>query len=155
KGNRTSNLGGGATMDRRTFLAGAALAAVAARPASAAWGWPAPDWETVPPDREGMTPAGLDALKTYLTERGTRAALVIRNGRIVGEWFWEGARPETKFPVYSCTKSFAATAVLLLAAENKLRLDQPVADFLPEWKAGPRAGVLVKHLISMTSGMSK
>lgn len=145
-------------MNRRHFLAAGAaagLTAIAGRDAEAAWGWPIPDWETVAPDSEGVTTTGLDALKSYLTERGTRAALVIRNGRIVGEWFWEDAKPETRFPVYSCTKSFAATAVLFLAADGKLDLEQPAADFIPEWKTGPRSAVKIRHLLSMTSGMSK
>src|SRR5687768_9379381 len=145
-------------MNRRHFLAAGAaagLTAIAGRDGEAAWGWPIPDWETVAPDSEGVTATGLDALKTYLTERGTRAALIIRNGRTVGEWFWEGSKAETRFPVYSCTKSFAATAGLSLAAEGKLDLEQPAANFIPEWKTGPRSAVKVRHLLSMTSGMSK
>src|SRR5436190_20079442 len=145
-------------MNRRRFLAAGAAAGIAtltAREAEASWGWPVPDWEIVPPDKEGVTPAGLEALKGYLTERGTRATLVVRNGRIVAEWFWEGSKPDTRFPVYSCTKSFAATAVLFLAADGKLSLDQHASDFIPEWKAGPRSAIQIHHLISMTSGMSK
>jgi CubicO group peptidase (beta-lactamase class C family) len=143
-------------MNRRDFLGTAALGAVTVlgREASAAV-WPVPDWQTAAPENVGLTAGGLDAVKAFLQERGTRAALVIRGGRIGAEWFWESATAQTQFPVYSITKSFSATAVGFLEAEGKLKLAQPAADFIPEWKSDERAGVTIKHLLCMTSGMSK
>lgn len=143
-------------MHRRTFLTTATLGitALGARPTSAALR-PVPDWELGQPDPNRLSPAGLDALKAYLQEKGTRSALVIRNGRIIREWFWEGSRADTRFPVYSITKSFAATAVGFLEADGKLKLDQPAADFIPEWRSDDRKGILIRHLLSMSSGMSK
>jgi CubicO group peptidase (beta-lactamase class C family) len=143
-------------MQRREFLAMAAVGVTAglAREAQAAV-WPVPDWQTSAPDNIGLTPAGLEAVKAFLQERGTRAALVIRGGRIGGEWFWEDSTAATQFPVYSITKSFSATAVGFLESEGKLKLDTPASNFIPEWKSDERAAVTVKHLLSMTSGMSK
>jgi CubicO group peptidase (beta-lactamase class C family) len=37
--------------------------------------------------------------------------------------------------IYSLTKSITGTAVMMLVERGALRLDQPVADVLPEWRA--------------------
>lgn len=62
------------------------------------------------------------------------------------------ARPETVFQIQSVTKTFTATAVMLLVEEGKLGLDNLLSkhlDGLPEsWK-----GVTVRHLLSHTSGI--
>jgi CubicO group peptidase (beta-lactamase class C family) len=59
---------------------------------------------------------------------------------------------ETVFQSGSVAKQFAATAVMLLAEEGKLSLDDPLDKFFapaPEsWKA-----ITVRHLLSHTSGM--
>jgi CubicO group peptidase (beta-lactamase class C family) len=145
-------------MQRRDFLAGATgmMAGLAlGEAAEAGTVWPIPDWETASPESQGMTASGLAALKAFLEEHGTRSALVVHSGRVVGEWFWEGSRADTQFPVYSITKSFTATAIGFLAADGKLALDQPAADFIPEWRVDDRKGVTVRHLLTMSSGMSK
>lgn len=60
---------------------------------------------------------------------------------------------------YSCTKSFAATAIGLLWDENKIGLDEPVTEVLkgeydgfkdPKWEK-----VLVRHALSHTMGIDK
>ena len=138
---------------------GAACAAVGVRSAMAEIAdktvWPGADWETATPASQGMSEAGLGKLREYLEGTGTRAALVVRNGRIVGEWYWESASAETQFPVYSVTKSFTATAVGMLASAGKLKLDQPAADFIPEWKDDGRKAITIRHLLAMTSGILK
>lgn len=149
-------------MDRRTLLAGAAGLALGAgmqtqahaAPAAPAV-WPDPDWQLATPASQRMSEAGLSALEAYLQQTGTHAALVVRNGYVVSEWFWGDVNGDTQFPVYSCTKSFAATAVGFLEAEGKLRLNQPASDFIPEWKTDNHKDVLIRHILTMSSGMSK
>jgi CubicO group peptidase (beta-lactamase class C family) len=146
-------------MRRRELLAAGVLAGVGATAMMGGDGveaakMPGEDWETSKPEKEGMSAEKLATLQTYLGERGTRSTLALRNGRVVAEWLWEGSTATTKFPVYSITKSFAATAVGFLATDGKLRLDQPAADFLPEWAADDRKGITVRHLVCMSSGVA-
>ncbi|HEY9678793.1 MAG TPA: serine hydrolase domain-containing protein [Drouetiella sp.] len=63
------------------------------------------------------------------------------------------------FRIASMSKSFTAAAVLVLRDREKLRLDQPIADFVPELKSlklpttdSPQ--VTVRHLLTMTSGLA-
>jgi CubicO group peptidase (beta-lactamase class C family) len=85
---------------------------------------------------------------------------VVRHGRLVcargfGLADRERSRPATEHTVYplaSVTKTFVATAVMLLVEDGALEVDRPVAEVLPGL---PRswAGVTVRHLLSHTSGI--
>ncbi len=62
------------------------------------------------------------------------------------------AMPETVYQIQSMTKSFTATAVMMLVEEGKIRLDDPVSRYLegtPEsWRS-----ITVRHLLTHTSGI--
>lgn len=77
-------------------------------------------------------------------------------------------RPDSIFWVASQTKSFTATALMILVDEGKVRLDDPVEKYLPEfsnlWLAvekddahmllkRPQHRITVRHLLSHTSGL--
>lgn len=68
------------------------------------------------------------------------------------------ATPSTEFRIASMTKSFAAMAALKLRDEGKLKLDDPVANYLPELRAVrlPTADspvLTIRHLMTMTTGL--
>ncbi|GAA2283186.1 serine hydrolase [Streptomyces ruber] len=58
---------------------------------------------------------------------------------------------DTAVPLGSVTKVGTAAAVLLLADDGDLDLDEPAAELLPELR--PLAGVTVRHLLSHTAGL--
>ncbi len=60
--------------------------------------------------------------------------------------------PDTIFEAGSVSKQFTAAAVLLLAREGKLSLDDPVRKFIPEL---PDYGkpLLIRHMLNHTSGL--
>jgi CubicO group peptidase (beta-lactamase class C family) len=141
---------------RRALHAAALL--LTTLPALAAPGsraWPDPDWATDSPESQGVDSGRLEKLRAYLEERQTRAALVIRHGRIVGEWYWRGTTADTELPVFSVTKSLASTAIGLLSDGGKIRLDQPAADFISSWREDGRKAITIRHLVTMTSGLKR
>lgn len=64
---------------------------------------------------------------------------------------WEA---DTITNTWSCTKTVTALATLLLVDRGHIDLDTPVARYWPEFAAAGKEGVLVKHLLSHTSGVS-
>lgn len=60
--------------------------------------------------------------------------------------------PQTKFRLGSITKQFTAMAVLILAEQGKLKLDDPVGKYVDD---APRAWekVTIHHLLTHTSGV--
>ena len=55
--------------------------------------------------------------------------------------------------VWSTTKTMTALAALLLVDRGELDLDAPVARYWPEFAANGKSGVLVRHVLSHTSGL--
>ena len=88
------------------------------------------------------------------------AFAVVDHGRVVAKRTYGFANLETGtrvrsdsvFEVASVTKPFTATAVMALAEEGKLNLDNPISKFIDgtpaTWKS-----ITVRHLLSHTSGL--
>src|SRR6202167_5680667 len=60
------------------------------------------------------------------------------------------ATPSMRYSIGSISKQFTATAVLLLAEQGKLSLDDPVSRFVPNLTRGSE--VTIRQLLSHTSG---
>jgi D-alanyl-D-alanine carboxypeptidase len=83
---------------------------------------------------------------------------VVQNGRLVYARAYGDARLEPRtaatadmrYSIGSISKQFTAAAVLMLAEEGKLSLDDPVARFLPELTRAK--DVRIRQLLSHTSG---
>jgi CubicO group peptidase (beta-lactamase class C family) len=56
--------------------------------------------------------------------------------------------------VWSSTKTVTSLAALMLADRGELDVDVPVARYWPEFAANGKEGVLVRHLMSHSSGVS-
>ncbi|MBA2292547.1 MAG: beta-lactamase family protein [Gemmatimonadales bacterium] len=109
-----------------------------------------------------LTPAeraGIDsAARSVLAGTGapSTSIAVVRGGEIVYTQAYGDARtgvpatPAMRYAIGSVSKQFTAAAVLLLAEDGKLSLDDPVSRWFP---ALTRASdVNLRHLLSMTSG---
>ena len=89
------------------------------------------------------------------------ALLVVRDGKIARAQGYGFAnvelqvpvKPETVFQSGSMGKQFTATAILMLAEEGKLSLEDPLTRFFPD--APPAwSHVTVRHLLSHTGGFT-
>lgn len=61
---------------------------------------------------------------------------------------------DTIFDAASMTKVLATTpAIMLLWERGKLKLDEPVMTYLPEFQAHGKAGITLRHLLTHTSGL--
>jgi len=58
--------------------------------------------------------------------------MLLRHGKVVAEGWWDPYRPDLKHTLYSCSKSFTATAVGFAVQEKKLSLNDKVVSFFPD-----------------------
>jgi CubicO group peptidase (beta-lactamase class C family) len=114
--------------------------------------FPADDWETATPESQSMSADGVKKVGEWLKAHGSKTGLLVRHGKIVGEWYFDGANRDSKFIVYSSTKSFSSTAAYLAIAAGKLKLDSKLGEFFPAAKPESKRDITVKQLLSMTSG---
>src|SRR5207302_10100371 len=96
------------------------------------------EWQTATPKSQGVSERKLDALQAELAKRKTSAFLVIRNDRIVREWYAPRHGPKKKHGAASLSKTTVAGLALgLLVSDRKLELDTPVARLVAAWKNDP------------------
>ena len=122
--------------------------------------------------------ARLDARMKRFVDEGQHAGIVMllaRKGRIV-DWRTWGQRDvarqlpmekDTIFRIYSMSKVITSVAVMTLHEEGRIKLDDPVAKYLPALKAvkvfkggtaaapvlaPARTPITIKHLLTHTSG---
>jgi CubicO group peptidase (beta-lactamase class C family) len=114
------------------------------------------EWQAATPQSQGMSKEKLDALKDELAKRKTRAFLVIRNDKIVYEWYAAGHGPKVKHGAASLSKAtVVGLALALRLTDHKLQLDTPLAQLVAAWKDGPgKRKITLRHLGSHTSGLS-
>ncbi|MCY1276324.1 Beta-lactamase [compost metagenome] len=93
-------------------------------------------------------------------ERG--AALCVQVGGEVVADLWAGrAGREADQPwqadsilnLFSCTKTYAAVALLQLVGEGKVELDAPVARYWPEFAAAGKQDISVRQLLAHRAGL--
>ena len=92
---------------------------------------------------------------------GASIALTIEGEPLVDVWGgWADAdmtRPwerDTITNVWSTTKTMTSLCALVLADRGELDVNAPVASYWPDFGANGKEGVLVRHLMSHTSGVS-
>jgi len=104
----------------------------------------------------------IDKTLNFLTEREafTGAVLVARNGEVLFNKGYGLANrdknlpntPQTKYRLGSITKQFTAMAILMLQAQNKLNVQDPICRYIPEcpetWQ-----DITIHHLLTHTSGI--
>jgi D-alanyl-D-alanine carboxypeptidase len=62
--------------------------------------------------------------------------------------------PQTVFELGSLSKQFTATAIMILAEERRLVLDEPVTTYLPELPSSWQ-NITLRHLLTHTSGIQE
>lgn len=81
----------------------------------------------------------------------TRALLVVKGGRIVGESYAQGADAQTPLLGWSMAKSL--TAVMLANLEYRGLLDLEAPAGFEQWQNDARADIRVTDLLTMTDGL--
>jgi len=97
-----------------------------------------------------------NALEQLLSRAATTqsdAMVIWKDGRELGHYYASG-KPPGAIELMSVTKSVVALAVGQLVADGRIKsLDQPVADFYPEWRQGQKANVTIRMIMNHTSGI--
>lgn len=104
-----------------------------------------------------------DALQGILDsgqEMGASVAICVHDEMVVDLWggpaTLDGSRSvksDTLFPVLSCSKSICSICALLLIDRGLLDIDEPVATYWPEFAAAGKEKLLVRHILTHTSGL--
>ena len=92
---------------------------------------------------------------SFLYEMHTVAFLVIQHDSIVYENYRNGWNDTLTSNLFSGTKSIVGLLVGIAHEEGYIKsLDDPVSNYLPEFKEGEKSDVTIRNLLTMSAGLS-
>ena len=80
--------------------------------------------------------------------------LHVSNGKdVLNRAFGAAKSPNAVFLLASISKPMTATAVMLLSDRQQLSIEDPVRKYIPEFKGGEKDQILIRHLLTHSSGL--
>ena len=110
----------------------------------------------VAPALESLDPVALQQAADYAAAHSSRALIVTRHGHIVFERYWQGARFDSMVVSDSFARTLAALLTGIALGERRIGWpDEPIRQFIPEWKDDPRGAITVRNLVQTSSGLAE
>ncbi len=99
-----------------------------------------------------IPPKELDSLIAKARASNSDGLVILQNGKVIVEEYF--GQPLTPTYIASISKALHSMAIIKLLSDKKIKsIDQPVADFYPEWRQGQKQQITLRMLLSHTSGM--
>ncbi len=114
------------------------------------------NWETKSITELNWNASAKQPLLDYLQSKHTKSFIILVNGRIVMENYFDGHTADSPWYWASAGKTLTAAMVGIAEQENLLNSNSPVSQYLSTWTnttAAQENAILVKHLLTMTSGL--
>lgn len=113
------------------------------------------EWKTARPESQGFSVEKLNNLKETLAAKNTKALLIIRDDKIVFEWYAEGHGPTKKHYTASLAKALVGGMSLLTALNDGLiTADERAGKYVPQWRSDPvKSRITIRHLATHSSGI--
>lgn len=114
-------------------------------------------WETTSIANLGWNQAAVQPLLDYLEQKNSKSFIILVNGRIVLEKYFNGHTASTNWYWASAGKTLTATLTGIAAQEGFINTNDKVSDYIgTAWTSLPLAKenlITNKHLLTMTSGL--
>lgn len=85
---------------------------------------------------------------------GTVAFVIIQNGELLFEQYWEDYEPHSRSNSFSMAKSIVSLAIGCAIDDGLIRdVEQPVKDFFPQFAEYDGTTLTIRHLLTMSAGV--
>jgi CubicO group peptidase (beta-lactamase class C family) len=115
------------------------------------------EWQTSTPASLNWNTAKLNELYTYLQQKNTKAFLILKNGRIVAERYFDTFTADSNWYWASAGKTMTAFLVGIAQQEGLLNINTRSSQYLGAgWTTLPLAKenlITVRHQLTMTTGL--
>lgn len=123
--------------------------------------------DAVPGNPQDSLPIALDAKRTipdstlsdvatYAEAQGSQSLIIVHKGEIQFEQYWGGATRETLFNPQSMSKSILALLMGIAIAEGDIgSVNDPIGQYIEEWRDDPRGKATIKQALRMSSGLEQ
>ena len=112
------------------------------------------------PEKEGVSSAAILQFVEAADKSKTsfHSFMLLRHGKVIAEAWWNPYKPALKHTLYSCSKSFTATAIGFALHEKRLSLTDKVISFFPGMAPAPDTSneklqhLTIKDVLMMSDG---
>lgn len=115
-------------------------------------------WERKSMSGLGWNTGNVQSLKDYLSQKHSKSFMILVNGRIVMEEYFNGHNATATWPWNSAGKTLVSTATGIAQQEGLLDINTKASQYLGAgWTVAPLAKenlITVRHLLTMTSGLN-
>ena len=115
-------------------------------------------WETKTIASLGWNQSGIQPLKDYLLLKNSKSFMILVNGRIVMEEYFDGHTATTTWPWNSAGKTLVTATTGIAQQEGLLNINTTVSTYLGAgWTSAPADKenlITSRHLLTMTSGLN-
>ncbi|QAA82888.1 class C beta-lactamase-related serine hydrolase [Aequorivita sp. H23M31] len=113
-------------------------------------------WETITPESLNWNTALLPELKNYLNEKNTDAFIILKNGRIVVEYYFNDFSLASPHAWNSAGKTLTSVVVGIAEQNGYLNINDSTSEYLGEgWTVmtpEQERAIAIKNQLTMTSG---
>lgn len=113
---------------------------------------PGEGWVTATASDVGLDRTRIDALVARAAEAESSCLVLVRDGRLVVDEYWNGKTADDDQEIYSATKSVTSTLVGIAQDQGYLSIEEPASTYLTEWLGTPSEEVTIRQLLTHTSG---
>ncbi|HEY1062380.1 MAG TPA: serine hydrolase [Daejeonella sp.] len=115
-------------------------------------------WETTTISSLGWNAGAVQALKDYLIQKNSKSFMILVNGRIVMEEYFNGHSSTATWQWNSAGKTLVSSTTGIAQQEGLLNINSKVSQYLGEgWTSEPIEKenlITSRHLLTMTSGIN-
>ena len=122
--------------------------------------WPAEEWRTSTPEKQGMDSGRLEEMMALIDEKDIHydSVLVVKDGHLVFEEYRNGYDEDRKHHLQSTTKSISSLLIGTLFQRGLLEsVDQKMVDLFGDYEIENmderKQAITLEHLLTMTDGM--
>jgi CubicO group peptidase (beta-lactamase class C family) len=102
-----------------------------------------------------IDPAAIEKAATYAMERETQAFIVYHKGKIRYQRYMDGYTDTSAISSHSWVKTLHGILFGFALADGKIKsLDEPVEQYITEWKGDPRGKITIRQMLLNTSGIA-
>jgi CubicO group peptidase (beta-lactamase class C family) len=92
-------------------------------------------------------------LKQLMEELSSVAVVVVKNDSILHEQYWDGYSDSSLSASFSVAKSITSLLIGCALKDGSIKsVEEPVSNYIPEFKEGEKAKVRIVDLLTMSSG---
>ena len=103
--------------------------------------------------RKALSAKTLEDVAAWAERHKSDALLIVRDGKLELERYWNGMRADTLANGRAITRSVTPMLLGFAVADGKLALDDPIGRYITEWSNDLRGKVTVRQLAQNVSGL--